>query len=83
MQDTILINYINAGHYRAMFCFLHSRFTVRACLELAPVANQGLMNPAILADGRHNSLIFTTNPLQTCSGPKLKYNIENRTVKEV
>jgi hypothetical protein len=24
-------------------------------------------NPAYLADGRHNSLIFTTNPLQTCS----------------
>jgi len=51
---------------------------VKRCLELAPIANQGFMNPAI-SRGRlrqmrqkglsqnHNSLIFMTNPLQTCS----------------
>ena len=56
------------------------RMPLRACLELAPIANQGLMNLALLfvaylarqtrkkkLSQNHNSLIFMTNPLQTCS----------------
>ena len=49
-------------------------------MELAPIANQGLMNLSLhfftyltrqmhikLLSQNHNSLIFMTNPLQTCS----------------
>ena len=55
------------------------RMPLRACLELAPIANQGLMNLALLfvaylarqtrnkkLSQNHNSLILMTNPLQAC-----------------